>query len=130
MRLPLTLTLSIALAALVQFAGAAAKADILTLEIESLIEAEAQILCGYAAAAEGGQPVGRVRNIDYFLWACRIDVPARRDMGVDVMPLLHAAQAGPVCRAAANARGGRWTGNWEGNGPLAPGVCTISVPTP
>ncbi|TBX28517.1 hypothetical protein [Nioella sediminis] len=106
----------------------AASAEIRRVNIEALYEAEALILCNMLADQEGATERGSVRNIDYFLYECRFNAPAMRNVTVEVMPLLHVAQARPVCRDAARDRNGTWTGDWDGNGAFAPGTCTIRVP--
>ena len=110
------------------FSATAATAEIRRVNVEALYEAEALLTCNWLAEQEGATGRGSVRNIDYFLYECRFDVPAMRNITVEVMPLLHVAQARPVCRDAARDRNGTWTGDWDGNGAFAPGTCTIRVP--
>ena len=97
-------------------------------EIEALNEIEALLSCNMLADQAGATGRRAVENVDYFRWSCTYDVPPRREISVEVMPLLHEAQARPVCRSAASNRNGRWTGEWVGNGALAAGRCIISVP--
>ena len=105
-----------------------ASAELRIVEVEALNEVEAQLTCNMLADQEGATERGSVRNIDYFLYECRFNAPAMRDVTVEVMPLLHMAQARPVCRDAARDRNGTWTGDWQGNGAFSPGSCTIRVP--
>ncbi len=106
----------------------AATAEIRRVNIEALNEVEALLSCNMLADQEGATGRGSVRNVDYFTYECRFDVPAQRVITVEVMPLLHVAQARPICRDAARGRNGTWTGDWQGNGAFAPGTCTIRVP--
>jgi hypothetical protein len=106
----------------------AATAETRRVNIEALTEVEAQLSCNMLADQEGATGRGSVRNIDYFLYECRFDVQAQRVITVEVMPLVHVAQARPICRDAARDHNGTWTGDWDGNGAFAPGSCTIRVP--
>lgn len=105
-----------------------AAAETRRVNVEALNEVEALLACNWLADQQGATGRGSVRNVDYFTYECRFDVPAQRVISVEVMPLLHVAQARPVCRDAARDRNGTWTGDWQGNGAFAPGTCTIRVP--
>ncbi|MGI3183812.1 hypothetical protein [Nioella aestuarii] len=106
----------------------AATAETRRENIEALNEVEALLICNMVADQEGATGRGSVRIVDYFTYECSYTVPAQRVITVEVMPLLHVAQARPVCRDAARDRNGTWTGDWNGNGAFAPGTCTIRVP--
>ena len=121
------ITLATALAALT-LSATACNAEIRTVEIEAMNEVEAGLICNMLADQEGATERGSVRNIDYFRYECRFNAPAMRTVTVEVMPLLHQAQARPVCRDAARDRNGTWTGDWQGHGAFAPGTCTLRVP--
>jgi len=106
----------------------ASMADIQTVIIEDPYGTQAMHSCNLLAEQEGAAGRGSIRNVSYGLYECSYDVPPQRNITIEVMPLLHVAQARPVCRSSADQRGGRWTGDWQGNGAFAPGTCTIRVP--
>lgn len=106
----------------------ASAAETRRVTIDALNEVEALLSCNMLADQAGATGRGSVRNVGYFSYECSFNVPAQRVMTVNVMPLLHVAQARPVCRDAARDRNGTWTGDWHGNGAFTPGTCTIRVP--
>jgi hypothetical protein len=120
-------TLTTAIIALTVTATAAT-AETRRENIDAMNEVEALLICNMLADQEGATGRGSVRNVDYFTYECSYSVPAQRVITVEVMPLLHVAQARPICRDAARGRNGTWTGDWDGNGAFAPGTCTIRVP--